>query len=113
MKNAVDMDALYLIVRRIAETRDTMTYDDLSIAYRVQTGDAVSRRSWGPALGTLSLRCTNAGLPPLSTLVITTDGLPGDGYWGIPGSPPRKDYRAWTKVRDVVHATSWPKVLPP
>ena len=113
MANAVNMNVLYLILKLIAETRDTMTYDDLSIAYQVRTSDRVSRRSWGASLGELSRRCTNAGLPPLSTLVITTDGLPGDGYWGIPGSPPRKDYVAWTKVRDAVWAAKWPKVTPP
>jgi hypothetical protein len=113
MSANIDMDAVYWILVRIAETQDTMTYDDLSIAYKVRTGTNVSRRSWGQVLGELSARCTNAGLPSLSTLVVTTDGLPGDGYWGIPGSPPRKDYVAWTKVRDTVWAAKWPKVLPP
>ena len=109
----VDMVKLYEIVKRIAVSRDVITYEDLSQAYKVETGGDVHRRQWGVWLGLLSGRCTDAGFPPISTVVVSaTDSMPGDGYWGIPGSPPYKDYNAWKAVCDQVHKADWPPALP-
>jgi hypothetical protein len=109
----VDLPELYRILVRIAESNDTITYEDLSQAYKVQTGDDIHRRQWGEPLGNVSARCTDSDLPPISSVVVSaTDGLPGDGYWGIVGAPPSKDYNGWKAVCALVHAAVWPKVLP-
>jgi hypothetical protein len=109
----VDLTELYKILVRIAESKDTITYTDLSQAYKVVTRDDVHLRQWGEPLGDVSANCTNAGLPPISTVVVSaTDGLPGDGYWGIAGAPPHKDYNRWKAVCHLVHNAKWPKVLP-
>jgi hypothetical protein len=111
--SGVDMVKLYEIVKRIAVSHDVITYEDLSQAYKVETGDDVHRRQWGPWLGLLSGRCTDAGFPPISTVVVSaTDHMPGDGYWGIPGAPPHKDYNAWKAVCDQVQKADWPPALP-
>jgi len=113
MPIAVNMVELYEIIKRIAQSKDLITYEDLSQAYKVETGDDIHRRQWGSWLGQLSGRCTDAGLPPISTVVVSdTDKLPGDGYWGIPGAPPYKDYNAWKVVCDQVYSATWPSILP-
>jgi hypothetical protein len=113
MTQSVDLDVLYNILKLIAETSDIITYEQLSEAYRHRTRDDVHRRQWGSWLGEVSGRCTSAGLPPISTVVVSqTDNLPGDGYWGIAGSPPNKDYNDWKIVCNQVYKAHWPKTLP-
>lgn len=109
----MNLQAVYDILRKIIQTKDTITYQDLSYAYLVNTGMRVDKRDWSSPLFEVSGRCTQAGFPPISTVVVRgDDGMPGDGYWGIPGAPPYKDYNMWKKVCSGVYATKWPAVLP-
>jgi hypothetical protein len=110
--DSIDMERLYEVVARIARARETITYEKLSLAFKNHTGISIHRSQWGGPLGNLSRRCSDAGLPPISTVVVSIDGLPGYRYWGIPGAPKTKDLEAWRAVCRKVHAVSWPATLP-
>lgn len=112
----INLEILYQILRQMATTRDTITYDQLSDAYLTRAGVKVSRRAWGPSLLEVSNRLHySLGLPPISSLVVSaTDGMPSnDGYWGIPGAPPYKDYGLWRSVCEAIYTSKWPKTLSP
>ena len=109
----VDLDEVYRILLRVIQTKDTITYTDLSQAYAVQRGGSISPRGWGEHLYAVSRRCTLAKLPPISTVVVNaSDNMPGDGYWGIPGAPAYKDWNQWKAVLGTVYAAKWPAKLP-
>jgi hypothetical protein len=110
--DTIDMEGLYEVVARIARARETITYEKLSLAFKDQTGVSIHRSQWGGPLGRLSRRCTDAGLPPISTVVVSIDGLPGYRYWGIPGAPKTKDLEAWRAVCRKVHAVGWSATIP-
>ena len=108
-----ELHVVYKILIKIIETKDTITYQELSDAYSARTGYSFDRRSWGGPLGEISRRCTDKGLPPISTIVVSEgDKMPGPGYWGIPSAPPYKDSNMWSAVRKLVNAASWPPDLP-
>ncbi len=113
---SIDIETLYQILRQMAMTQDTITYDQLSDAYLTRAGVRVNRRAWGPSLLEVSNRLHYShGLPPISSLVVSsTDGMPSsDGYWGIPGAPPYKDHGLWVTVCKAIYAHAWPATLPP
>ncbi len=109
----VDLNVVYEILLTIVRTKDTITYQELSDAYFVRADVRVERRRWGTPLGQVSRRCTEHALPPISSIVVSeTDKMPGDGYWGIPGAPRKKDWNAWDVVCRQVYAATWPTELP-
>lgn len=64
------------------------------------------------ALGVMSSRCKEVGLPALSALVVTAkDGMPGTGYYSI-AHPELDDamerVAAWGREFDAVHKAKYP-----
>ncbi len=89
MDQQVDLEAVYQILRTIARTKDTITYQEMSDAYLERTGYRFDRRQWGRPLGDVSWRCTDHGLPPIRTIVVSeTDKMPSVTVHGAPHEPP-------------------------
>jgi hypothetical protein len=114
MAQIINLDVVYRILRRAAKAKEILAYFELSDEYQAATQVYIHYRGWGPSLGDVSRRCTNAGFPPVSTIVVVNKtGLPGYNYWGhVAGAPRTYNRKAWERIRDSVWRTSWPVKLP-
>jgi hypothetical protein len=118
----VDLHVLYRLLRAVAAAGGMITYGDLSGQYEQQTGDWIDpHRGWGLPLAEIDRRCV--GLcqgdhrPIISAIVVSQEGMPGGGFWGIQGGdgvpvkPAVPDDEAWVRMVEAVHEQGWPEVL--
>jgi hypothetical protein len=108
----VNLAALYGILRRIATTHDTLTYTDLTVAYRLdpQGKATISPRLWGVPLGHVSRWADSQDLPAISAVIYNHSlSMPGEGFWGIGTAPQTPDQTEWKKYLQEVYAANWPQ----
>jgi hypothetical protein len=118
----VDLRVLYGLLRAVAVARGMITYGDLSRRYEQQTGNLVDpHRGWGLPLADIDRRCMalchGHHRPILSAIVVSQEGTPGAGFWGIENhegglvTPAVPDDAAWVQMVTAVHAQGWPEDL--
>lgn len=120
MSNAIDLDELYVILRDVARKKGKITYSELSSLYEQRTGEWHDfHRTWDAPLGRLNNSLYEAGLEPLSAVVVLKiGGEPGGGFWGsspaVPIAPRKAEDRllTWAMILKRVHAATWPDELP-
>ena len=117
-----DLHVLYRLLCAVAAAKGMITYGDLSAQYEQQTGDPINpHQGWNLPLAEIDRRCV--GLchgdhrPILSAIVVSQEGMPGGGFWGIEDddgvlvTPAVPDDAAWVQMVASVHAQEWPQEL--
>jgi hypothetical protein len=120
MNDVIDLDELYVILRDVARRKSRITYSELSVLYEQQTGEWHEfHGTWDAPLGQLNNILYEAGLEPLSAVVVLKNGgEPGSGFWGsspgVPAEPRKAEDRLlkWAMILKRVHAEDWPDELP-
>lgn len=116
----MNLQELYAVLVEIARARGQLTYGELSQRYHERTGDwHEPHGSWDVPLGEVNVALHEAGLPPLSAVVVLQDTRePGGLFWGcspnVPNRPSGEVARiaAYGRLLGQVHAASWPEALP-
>ncbi len=109
----MDYDKLYAILRGIAITQGSpIRYGDLSNQYAQATGDYIDpHMGWSEPLLEVLKWCRKNKLPPLSALVVNEDGMPGSGFWGQEGLPPKPSLTDWVTMCRNIYVANWPATM--
>lgn len=114
------LDTVYSILTDTAKMEIQITYGELSQKYFDREQEWHDPHgSWDEPLGELNRLLHDAGLPPLSSVVVMQETKePGGGFWesspNVPRRPAQEIARiaAYSRLLKTVYAATWPDTVP-